>query len=70
VICHGPGLKGLATVPPIAGRSPSYVVRQLNDIKTGARAGIATQLMKATVANLAVDDMVAIAAYLASLPRE
>jgi cytochrome c553 len=69
-ICHGLGLKGLANVPPIAGRSPSYVVRQLNDIKTGARNGVATQLMKATVANLAVEDMVAIAAYLASLPRE
>ena len=65
-ICHGPDLKGLGGVPSIAGRSPSYVVRQLYDMKNGARAGTAAQLMKATVANLTVDDMLAIAAYLAS----
>jgi cytochrome c553 len=66
-ICHGPDLKGLGGIPSIAGRSPSYVVRQLYDIQNGARAGTATQLMKGTVANLTVDDMVSIAAYLASL---
>src|SRR5262245_24457136 len=66
-ICHGQDLKGLAGVPPIAGRSPSYVVRQLYDIQNDARAGTAAQLMKGTVANLTVDDMLSIAAYLASL---
>jgi len=65
-ICHGPDLKGLGGIPSIAGRSPSYVVRQLYDFQNGARAGTAAQLMKGTVANLTVDDMVAIAAYLAS----
>jgi cytochrome c553 len=65
-ICHGPDLKGLASVPSIAGRSPSYIVRQLYDLKSGARAGMAAQLMNATVTNLTVDDMLSIAAYLAS----
>ncbi len=65
--CHGPDLKGVANIPSIAGRSPSYIVRQLYDIQSGARTGIATQPMKDTVANLTVDNMVAIAAYLASL---
>lgn len=65
-ICHGQDLKGLGGVPSIVGRSPSYVVRQLYDIQNGARAGTAAQLMKATVANLTVEDMVSIAAYLAS----
>lgn len=65
-ICHGPDLKGLAGMPPIAGRSPSYVVRQLYDLQNGARAGAAAALMKATVANLTVEDMVSIAAYLAT----
>jgi cytochrome c553 len=41
-------------------------VRQLYDIQNGARAGMVAQLMKATVANLTVEDMVSIAAYLAS----
>jgi hypothetical protein len=37
-------------------------VRQLYDIQTGSRAGVAAQLMKATVVNLTVEDMVSIAA--------
>ena len=53
-------------VPAIAGRPPTYIVRQLNDMKTGARSGISTALMKAVVEKLSVEDMVAIAAYLGS----
>src|SRR5436190_5468657 len=37
--CHGPDLKGLGPVPPLAGRSPSYTVRQLFDLQTGVRKG-------------------------------
>jgi cytochrome c553 len=66
VICHGPELKGLGLVPSLAGRSPSYIVRQLYDIKNGNRAGVSAQLMKDVVAKLTLDDMVAIAAYTAS----
>jgi len=65
-ICHGQDLRGLGDLPSIAGRSPSYVVRQLYDIQNGARAGRGAQLMKAAVANLTVEDMASIAAYLAS----
>jgi len=63
-ICHGQTLQGLGEVPAIAGRPPTYIVRQLNDMKTGARSGISTALMKAVVEKLSVEDMVAIAAYL------
>jgi cytochrome c553 len=65
-ICHGQTLQGLGELPSIAGRPPTYVVRQLNDMKTGARSGISTALMKAVVDKLTVEDMVAIAAYLGS----
>lgn len=64
--CHGPDLKGLGNVPALAGRSPSYIVRQLYDMQHGARSGPGAELMKASVAQLSVDDMVSIAAYLAS----
>jgi cytochrome c553 len=64
--CHGPDLRGIATIPPLAGRSPSYVVRQLVDFQRGVRAGAAGALMKETVAQLGTEDMVAIAAYLAA----
>jgi cytochrome c553 len=65
--CHGADLKGLANVPGIAGRSPSYVVRQLFDMQDGARAGAAEQFMKPVVAKLNVEDMISLAAYTASL---
>jgi|ERR1700722_3592626 len=65
--CHGPDLKGLDKAPPLAGRSPSYIVRQLYDIKSGSRHGVATQVMTSTVTKLTISDMVAIAAYTASL---
>jgi len=65
--CHGPGLRGSGNVPPISGRSPSYIVRQLFDIQSGARNGVLTQPMRAPVAKLSVDDMIAIAAFVSSL---
>ncbi len=65
--CHGQDLKGVAAVPGIAGRSPTYLFRQLYDFKHGARAGAAGAQMKPTVENLAVEDMLALAAYAASL---
>jgi len=66
-ICHGADLKGLGPVPGIAGRSPSYLVRQLYDMQQGARKGLWTELMKPAVARLSEADMLAIAAYTASL---
>jgi cytochrome c553 len=63
-ICHGQTLKGLGEVPSITGRPPTYVVRQLNDMKSGARSGTSMALMQAVVDKLTIDDMIAIAAYL------
>jgi cytochrome c553 len=64
--CHGPGLKGLGDIPRITGRSPSYMMRQLYDIRDGKRAGTAV-LMTVVVAQLSDADMMDIAAYLASV---
>jgi cytochrome c553 len=66
-VCHGADLKGLGPVPGIAGRSPSYLVRQMYDMQQGARNGTWTQLMKPVVANLSDEDLLDIAAYTASL---
>lgn len=65
--CHGPGLRGSGNVPPIAGRSPSYIVRQLFDMKSGARSGALSLQMRKQVAKLSSEDMIAIAAYVSSL---
>jgi cytochrome c553 len=66
-VCHGPELKGVGLIPGITGRSPSYVVRQLYEFKQGTRAGVSSALMKPTVEKLSGDDVIALAAYLASL---
>ena len=65
--CHGADLKGLGPVPGIAGRSPSYLVRQMYDMQAGARKGVWTPLMTKVVSQLSDDDMLEIAAYAASL---
>ena len=65
--CHGPELKGLAAVPGIAGRSPSYLVRQLYDFQQHARGGTTGALMAPVVEKLSHDDMISLAAYAASL---
>jgi cytochrome c553 len=65
--CHGADLKGMGPVPGIAGRSPSYMVRQMFDMRAGVRKGLWTELMKPVVAKLSEQDMLEIAAYTASL---
>ena len=67
VTCHGPALRGIGVVPPLAGRSPLYMLRQLVGFRTGARAGSTSAPMQAVVAQLEIDDMVAVAAYAGSL---
>lgn len=67
--CHGAGLKGGATAiaPPLAGRSPTYLFRQLYGFRTGARTAATAQPMRDVAARLTQSDMIAIAAYAASL---
>ena len=64
--CHGPDLMGLGPVPGIAGRSPSYLMRQLWDMKQGTRRGEWSALMKPVVQNLTQEDLLNLSAYLAA----
>ena len=66
--CHGAGLLGLGDTPEIAGRTASYIARQLYDIQAGARNGAGAQAMKPVVARLDGRDILDLAAYVASLP--
>jgi cytochrome c553 len=68
--CHGLKLRGVGPIPPIAGRSPTYILRQLLGFKTGARSGTTGLPMRAVVKNLKISDMIDVAAYAASLPLE
>jgi cytochrome c553 len=62
-LCHGPDLQGMGPVPPIVDRQASYISRQLYDYQAGTRQ---SATMKPVVAKLNEDDIIALAAYLAS----
>ena len=68
--CHGADLRGTLLAPRLAGLSPTYVVRQIYDFKSGARGGANANQMQAVTGNLGDEDIVDVAAYLSRLrPR-
>jgi cytochrome c553 len=67
VSCHGENLQGVGLVPGIAGRSPSYLLRQLLAFQTGDRASARGQPMLPVVAALKLDQQIDVVAYAASL---
>jgi cytochrome c553 len=68
-ICHGMGLTGVGNTPRLAGIHPTYLARQLYNFKNGTTTSMAAALMKPVVANLTDEDIINIAAYVASLPE-
>ena len=65
--CHDPDLRGSEIAPAIAGRSPTYLLRQLVALRTGARQVPAGAAMQPVVDSLTLEEMIAVAAYAASL---
>ena len=65
-ICHGADLLGIANIPGIAGRSPTFLARQMYDMQAGTRNGPGVALMKKVLEKLTNDDYVAILAYVSS----
>jgi len=68
--CHGKTLSGVRGIPPLAGRPPTYLVRQLWNYQSSERRGSMAAPMRAVAARLRVSEMLAMSAYLASLPPE
>ncbi len=66
--CHGVSFEGIGPVPPLAGRSPSYTMRQLFDMKNGSRRGPWAELMQPIVSRMSVQEMAAVSAFAASTP--
>ncbi|HWE47961.1 MAG TPA: c-type cytochrome [Caulobacteraceae bacterium] len=68
--CHGSDLRGGEGLPgpPLAGRAPVYLFRQLYAFHTGGRKGAAAEPMRLETEKLTQSDMVDLAAYLASQP--
>jgi cytochrome c553 len=67
-VCHGSDLQGMGPVPGIAGRSPSYIARQLHDMQAGTRNGPWVILMKPVLEKMSGDDILNVTAYVSSLP--
>lgn len=67
VACHGADLRGTPLGPPLAGRSPTYLVRQLHEFKSGIRHGEQSGPMRTVAASMALGRMIDASAYLASL---
>jgi len=64
--CHGAdGNSAVPSFPKLAGQGERYIVKQLQDMKSGARN---VAMMTAMVANLSEQDMNDIAAYFSSQP--
>lgn len=61
--CHGSDYRG-GIGPRLAGRSPTYLARQLYDFKSGARGGPASAAMAQVTRNMSVSDMVALTAFM------
>ncbi|TAN06399.1 MAG: hypothetical protein EPN38_09175 [Rhodanobacteraceae bacterium] len=73
--CHGAHLEGsnmpgIGVVPPLAGRSPTYIARELILFHLDRRTDPAAAPMRVEAAQLTVPEMVAVAAYAASVRPE
>lgn len=64
-MCHGGAYRG-GLGPPLAGRSPTGMVRQLMAFKSSARRGADASAMAAVATPLSEGQMIDLAAYLAS----
>ena len=66
--CHGTHYQGIGAVPPLSGRSPTGIVRQLAAFRSGARRNGSADLMRQVAADMSTGDMIALAAFLAAQP--
>jgi cytochrome c553 len=67
VSCHGVGLRGSVQAPPLAGRSPSYLLRQLVAFSMGTRSDSTSAPMSAVARTLSLESMLGVAAYAGAL---
>lgn len=65
--CHGAKLQGMGDIPYLAGRSPTYIARELILFRLGKRTNPGAAPMRLEVAHLTLKEMIEVAAYAASL---
>ncbi|PJD92973.1 MAG: cytochrome c4 [Legionella sp.] len=69
IACHGPDGRGAAQAgfPVISHQQPEYLIQQLQAFKSGTRTSDPLAIMRTTSEKLSVEDMRALAEYLAGL---
>jgi cytochrome c553 len=65
--CHLASLKGTDKIPPIGGRQPTYLLRQMLAFRNHTRANEAALQMAPVVEKLTLGEMIDVVAYLSSL---
>jgi cytochrome c553 len=68
--CHGADYSGGQNVPRVAHQREDYLVKALNDYKSGRRIGYGNAAMAEAVALLSAAELADIAHYLAHLPAK
>jgi len=63
-VCHGPGGKGMASYPKLAGKDVDYLVDRLNTYRSGTKVGPNSDLMIMNAKPLTDDEIANLAAYL------
>lgn len=64
--CHGPDLRGTGAIPPLAGRPPTYIARELILFRLGKRNNAGAAPMRFEASQLTLQDMIDVAANAAS----
>ncbi|MGH8190238.1 MAG: c-type cytochrome [Rhodanobacteraceae bacterium] len=64
--CHGARLQGVGDIPYLAGRSPTYIARELILFRLGKRTNSGAVPMRTEVSHLTLKDMIDVAAYAGS----
>jgi cytochrome c553 len=64
--CHGASLQGVGDIPPLAGRSPTYIARELILFREGKRTNPEAAPMQREASALTLPEMIDVAAYAAS----
>jgi cytochrome c len=69
IACHGPDAKTpiLPEYPKLAGQNPAYMLRQMKDIKSGARSNGSTAAMRGIMHLVTEPEMEVLAQYLSGL---
>ena len=64
--CHGPTAKGMASFPKLAGQEAAYLSTQLAEYRAGVTLGFNTALMAPHAKPLSDQDILNLAAYIAT----